>query len=84
MPLIPPQAEHVPLLRIWDCIALTGELRAGEKAHLLDCPRCHAALRACIRAKTFDEARRECGESEEGGGLKGNLRLNFSSGAASG
>ena len=60
---MPSEPDHVPLRRIWDFKIGQLKLDFVEYLHVIDCEKCRASFRACIRSSTFEEAQTLTGPS---------------------
>ena len=60
---IPTPSAHIPLRKLWRFRSGVQSLDLAEHIHLFDCEQCRGGFRACIRTKSFEDARKEVGDS---------------------
>jgi hypothetical protein len=55
---------HIPIHRLWTFVKLDHQLEGSAKDHLLNCPSCFEAMKACFRAQTFMEVIEKLGRDD--------------------
>ena len=59
---VKPDADHIPLRRLWRARSGVEQLPFSEYAHVIDCEKCRAAFRACVRNENFEAAEKDLGD----------------------